>query len=181
MVNRSDATLSFRNRLNPPLSRGRSTSFAPGSLRPSPHPGREDEERTVSLQAMDWALRRLRGLSPTQKLILICLGNPAGPDGKCWPSQSVISEYTELSRETINRNLLELEKKGIIRSVKRRDPAGRDLSKIYLLNLAMSGTTQDHTYENQEPSERKQENTVKMLGVTQNHPDWTIHRGRRRP
>ena len=65
---------------------------------------------------MDWALRIVRGLSPTQKLILICLGNHAGPDGKCWLSQALISEYTELSRETINRNLVEMEKKGIIRT-----------------------------------------------------------------
>ena len=99
----------------------------------------------MSLQAMDWALRIVRGLSPTQKLILICLGNHAGPDGKCWPSQGVISEYTELSRETIYRNLCELEKKGLIRSVKRRDAAGRDLSKTYLLNLAMTGETQSLT------------------------------------
>ena len=99
----------------------------------------------MSLQAMDWALRMVRGLSPTQKLILICLGNHAGPDGKCWPSQGVISEYTELSRETIYRNLCELEKKGLIRSVKRRDSAGRDLSKTYLLNLARTGETQDLT------------------------------------
>ena len=99
----------------------------------------------MSLQAMDWALRRVRGLSPTQKLILICLGNHAGPDGTCWPSQSVISEYTELSRETIYRNLCELEKRGLIRSIKRRDEAGRDLSKTYQLNLTMGGETQDLT------------------------------------
>jgi biotin operon repressor len=146
----------------------------------------------MSLQAMDWALRKVRGLSPTQKLILICLGNHAGPDGNCWPSQSVISEYTELSRETINRNLSELEKKGIIRSVHRQDDAGRDLSKTYFLNMdspgvtadhtgmsnPQGGETEDHTYKNQEPSEHKQENAAKMLGVMQNHTGVTeSHRG----
>lgn len=76
----------------------------------------------MSLQAMDWALRSIWAVSPT---------------------------------ETINRNLAGLEKKGIVRSVHRQDGAGRDLSKTYSLNMAMSGMTQDHT-------------------------DWTIHRGRRR-
>ena len=141
----------------------------------------------MSLQAMDWALRMVRGLSPTQKLILICLGNHAGPDGKCWPSQAVISEYTELSRETINRNLLELEKKGLIRSVKRRDAAGRDLSKTYLLNLAMAGVTQDHTgmanrqggvtenhtQEKQGVLQPSPLSGAKSLGVTQDHTGVT--------
>ena len=141
----------------------------------------------MSLQAMDWALRMVRGLSPTQKLILICLGNHAGPDGSCWPSQGVISEYTELSRETINRNLLELEKKGLIRSVKRRDAAGRDLSKTYLLNLAMAGVTQDHTgmanrqggvtenhtQENQGVFQPSPLSGAKSLGVTQDHTGVT--------
>lgn len=97
--------------------------------------GSRNPEEHMSLQAMDWALRKVRGLSPTQKLILICLGNHAGPDGTCWPSQSVISEYTELSRETIYRNLSDLEKRGLIRSIHRRDQSGRDLSKTYVLNL----------------------------------------------
>ena len=141
----------------------------------------------MSLQAMDWALRMVRGLSPTQKLTLICLGNHAGPDGKCWPSQGVIYEYTELSRETINRNLLELEKKGLIRSVKRRDAAGRDLSKTYLLNLAMAGVTQDHTgmanrqggvtenhtQEKQGVFQPSPLSGAKSLGVTQDHTGVT--------
>lgn len=89
----------------------------------------------MSLQAMDWALRKVQGISPTQKLILICLANHAGPDGTCWPSQNTLSEYSGLSRETIYRNLTDIEKKGLIRSVQRRDDSGRDLSKTYVLNI----------------------------------------------
>jgi DNA-binding MarR family transcriptional regulator len=93
----------------------------------------------MSVQAIDWALRLVKNVTPTQKLILICLANHAGPDGTCWPSQSVISEYTELSRETIYRNLSDLEKRGLIRSIHRRDQSGRDLSKTYVLNLQVDG------------------------------------------
>ena len=96
----------------------------------------------MSVQAIDWALRLVKNVTPTQKLILICLANHAGPDGTCWPSQAVISEYTELSQKTIYRNLAELEKEGFVRSVHRQDKAGRDLSKTYLLNLAMDGVTE---------------------------------------
>jgi len=93
----------------------------------------------MSLEAILWALRDVKDVTPTQKLILIGLGNHVGPDGTCWPSQSVISEYTELSRETIYRNLSDLEKRGLIRSIHRRDQSGRDLSKTYVLNLQVDG------------------------------------------
>lgn len=90
----------------------------------------------MSLQAMDWALRTVQGITPTQKLILICLANHAGPEGTCWPSQNIISAYSGLSRETIYRNLSDLEKQGLIRSIHRRDQSGRDLSKTYVLNIS---------------------------------------------
>ncbi|AKS23112.1 hypothetical protein ABH19_04115 [Leptospirillum sp. Group II 'CF-1'] len=48
---------------------------------------------------------------------MFCLGTHAGPDGTCWPSPSVIPEYMELSRETIDRNLSDLERRGLIRSI----------------------------------------------------------------
>lgn len=89
----------------------------------------------MSLQAMDWALRTVQGITPTQKLILICLANHAGPEGTCWPSQNILSAYSGLSRETIYRNLSDLEKQGLIRSIPRQDQSGRDLSKTYVLNI----------------------------------------------
>lgn len=122
----------------------------------------------MSLQAMDWALRKVRGISPTQKLILICLANHAGPDGNCWPSQSVISEYTELSRETIYRNLSDLEKKGMIRSVHRYDDAGRDLSKTYFLNMTIQGETQSLTGMSNHQGGETQSLTTEIQDKTRN-------------
>lgn len=87
----------------------------------------------MSLEAILWALRDVKGVTPTQKLILIGLGNHVGPDGSCWPSQTPIAEYTGLSREAINRNLSELEQRGIIKSIRNKDKAGRDVSKTYIL------------------------------------------------
>lgn len=90
----------------------------------------------MSVQAVDWALRLVQGISPTQKLILICLANHAGPDGRCWPAQETLSEYSGLARQTINRTLSDLEQGGFIQSSRRKDEAGRDLSKVYRLNMA---------------------------------------------
>ena len=114
----------------------------------------------MSLEAVDWALRKVQGISPTQKLVLICLANHVGPDGTCWPSQSTVSEYSGLSRETINRTLGSLEKQGIILSVQRRDQSGRDLAKTYILNLPK----EKGTLTKSSPGE-----TEDQSGVTENH------------
>ena len=159
----------------------------------------------MSLQAMDWALRKVQGISPTQKLILICLANHAGPDGTCWPSQNTLSEYSGLSRESISRNLSDLERKGVIRSLPRRDDAGRDLSKTYFLNILpeapaevlnntqnhrgviedhtggtnmQGGVIDDHTQQKQAFANDQIENGVGTLGVIEDHTGVTqSHRG----
>lgn len=101
----------------------------------------------MSLEAMEWALRFVKNVSPTQKLILICLADQAGPNGTCWSSRSTVSEYSGLARETINRNLSELEKRGIIRSVQGRDCVSNPLSglvtetKTFVLNLQKGGSS----------------------------------------
>ena len=89
----------------------------------------------MSLEAVDWAFRFVKNVTPTQKLILLCLADQAGPNGTCWSSQDTVSEYSGLSRKTLNRNLSDLEKRGFIRSIHRRDEAGGELSKTYVLNL----------------------------------------------
>ena len=99
----------------------------------------------MSLEAMEWALRLVKSVTPTQKLILICLADQAGPNGTCWSSQSTVAEYSGLDRKTINRNLSELEKRGIVRSVQGRDCVSNPLSglvietRTYVLNLQKGG------------------------------------------
>lgn len=100
----------------------------------------------MSVQAIDWALRLVQEITPTQKLILICLANHAGPDGRCWPAQETLSEYSGLARQTINRTLSDLESGGFIESSRRKDESGRDLSKVYRLNMAKTrGVSQSDT------------------------------------
>jgi DNA-binding Lrp family transcriptional regulator len=106
----------------------------------------------MSLEAILWALRDVKDVTPTQKLILIGLGNHVGPDGSCWPSQTLIAEYTGLSREAIYRNLSELERRGIIRSIRNKDNAGRDVSKTYILPVR---------------SEPESKNMARMRGETE--------------
>ena len=100
----------------------------------------------MSVQAIDWALRLVKNVTPTQKLILICLANHAGPDGDCWPSQTVVSDYSGLSRDAVNKNMKELESLGLIASERRKDSDGRETTKKYRLKMAESlGVVQDYT------------------------------------
>jgi hypothetical protein len=100
----------------------------------------------MSVQAIDWALRLVKNVTPTQKLILICLANHAGPDGTCWPSQTIVSDYSRLSREAVNRNMKELESLGLIAAERKKDQDGRETTKTYRLKMAESlGVILDHT------------------------------------
>ncbi len=92
----------------------------------------------MSVTAIDWALRKVKGVTATQKLILICLANHAGPDGSCWPAQKTLASYSGLARQTINRTLSELENSGLISSLRQKDKAGRDIGKLYRLEMADS-------------------------------------------
>ena len=93
----------------------------------------------MSVQAIDWALRLVKNVTPTQKLILICLANHAGPEGTCWPSQTIVSDYSGLSREAVNRNMKELESLGLIAAERKKDPDGRETAKTYRLKTADAG------------------------------------------
>ena len=81
-------------------------------------------------------MRLVKNVTPTQKLILICLANHAGPDGTCWPSQTVVSDYSGLSRNAVNRNIKEVESLGLIGTERRKNPDGRETTKIYRLKMA---------------------------------------------
>ncbi|MHB1562645.1 MAG: helix-turn-helix domain-containing protein [Leptospirillum sp.] len=100
----------------------------------------------MSVQAIDWALRLVKNVTPTQKLILICLANHAGPDGTCWPSQTIVSDYSRLSRDAVNKNIKELESLGLIASKRRKDSDGRETTKTYRLKMAEPlGVVLDYT------------------------------------
>ncbi len=156
----------------------------------------------MSLEAILWALRDVKDVTPTQKLILIGLGNHVGPDGSCWPSQALIAKYTGLSREAINRNLNDLERRGVIQSKRNKDDAGRDISKTYILPVrsepesknmvkiqgvtenhtgganTQGGVTENHTHKNRDVSNSRIENMAEILGVTEDHTGVTQnHRG----
>ena len=70
---------------------------------------------------MDDASRR-RGLTPTERLVLIRLAKHDGP-GRCRVQQSTIAEDLELSRRTVERAIATLKSKGLIEVLRSRRTA----------------------------------------------------------
>ena len=91
----------------------------------------------MSVQAMTWAFGA-RGLTPSEKLVLLCLANYATKDLQAWPSQETVAEETELSPRTVWSALKSLEAKEVIRRKRRFRSDGTRTTDIFTLNLAAS-------------------------------------------
>jgi len=86
----------------------------------------------VSARTLFWALKQTVG-NQTQKLILVTLADIANEKRQCWPSHQYIADMAECSKRSVIRHLIELEKKGLIKVVRRVDDAGLKSSNIYQL------------------------------------------------
>jgi Helix-turn-helix domain len=88
----------------------------------------------VSFRAVIAAIE-LRGISATEKLVLILAAQYADEQGKCWPSQATLAAETGLTDRSIRRLLEGLEEKGLIARKQRFSSDGRRLSDIMALQL----------------------------------------------
>ena len=97
----------------------------------------------MSLSAMvdTW---KIEGLSPAEKLVCLCLADFVNQDNKCWPSQSLISERCGVSRETTNRVIKSLAKKGLVEIEQRINAKGKQ-SNIYFLAVSRY-VTESHNH-----------------------------------
>lgn len=76
----------------------------------------------------------LRGVTPSEKLLLLVLANYANPEtGECYPSQRRLADDTGLTDRTIRTVFKALEDKGLVdRSERRRDDGSRRSDVIVL-------------------------------------------------
>ncbi|MCC6946022.1 MAG: helix-turn-helix domain-containing protein [Thermomicrobiales bacterium] len=68
----------------------------------------------MAIKYVAFALDGVKGLTPTERLVLISLAEWADDDGVCWYSQDRIAERVEVSRRQVIRLIDKLESKGII-------------------------------------------------------------------
>jgi Sugar-specific transcriptional regulator TrmB. len=70
----------------------------------------------MSIRAVDWALKSVTGLKKGEKIVLVALSDFSDESGASWPTQGELAKKTGLRRETVNRSLKSLEKKGLVES-----------------------------------------------------------------
>lgn len=72
----------------------------------------------MSFRAITWALdQRVEPAAP--KFLLVALASFASETGYCYPSQSTLAGMTGMSEKTVSRNLVTLERAGLIERVRR--------------------------------------------------------------
>lgn len=95
----------------------------------------------MSWQAFDWALHQQAGCA-RGKLVLLALGSFADKSGICWPSQETLARLTEQSVDTIQRQLVALERLGLVK--RERMPKRRGQWRGCRYQLAMQSTIRLH-------------------------------------
>jgi hypothetical protein len=78
----------------------------------------------MSHAATNWAIQQ-RGLRPAAKILLWHLADCHNPTMGCFPTQEYLAERCEISRASINRQLEELERAGLVRREQRIDQSSR--------------------------------------------------------
>jgi hypothetical protein len=89
----------------------------------------------LSVQAITKALE-VRGVSSSEKLLLLVLANYADENFRCWPSQSRLADETGLTDRTIRACLASLEARGLLSRQPRSRRDGSQGTDIITLDLA---------------------------------------------
>lgn len=89
----------------------------------------------MSVQAITCAMA-LRGVSPSEKLLLLVLANYADEHMKCWPSQRRLAEDTCLTDRTVRALLSAMEQRGVISRTQRDRDDGSRSSDVITLHFA---------------------------------------------
>lgn len=93
----------------------------------------------MGIEHVSWALKRVHGVDPAAKLILISLANYADEDGECWPSIATLCTETGLSEATVKRHCRQLRDAGAFTQEQRVTPGGRTKSNLFTLDLSWPG------------------------------------------
>ena len=99
----------------------------------------------MSLKAMSWALHTKTliiddseiEVTPTQKLILVVLGDHADIEGRCFPSHNRLSLLVGIGVQAIRKNLARLESGGLLVREIRFRPDGSQTSNSYKLQIGV--------------------------------------------
>lgn len=85
----------------------------------------------MSIQAINWALNEVSGISATQKCILLTIADRADSNGYCYPSYQDICQRSCANRKTVATALKALEDASLLKKIKRFNK-----STIYCLAIS---------------------------------------------
>ena len=88
----------------------------------------------MSFDATAWAAKQTTGKTGA-KVVLLALANYADKRGYCFPSQKLLSQFTELSVRSIRRCLDHLENQKLITREPRRREDGANTTNAFWLNF----------------------------------------------
>jgi hypothetical protein len=124
----------------------------------------------VSWEATAWA-RRLRGLGPNGKLVLLLMSDHVNEHdvNVCWPSLPRLAADSDLSRATVWRTIDRLEKLGLIERLGVRDAGS---SMRYRLCMEVTTPSQNETTPSRQvtPGTPSQNETTPSRQVTPGTP-----------
>lgn len=95
----------------------------------------------MSVQALSCAFA-IRGISSSEKLVLLALANFSNDKMECWPSQERLAADTELSGRTVWSALAGLEAKGLLSREKRNRPDGTRSTDRFTLHFSLTVTSE---------------------------------------
>lgn len=95
----------------------------------------------MSVQALSCAFA-VRGISSSEKLVLLALANFANDRMECWPSQDRLADDTELSPRTVWAALAKLEACGLVSREKRNRPDGTRSTDRFTLHFSLIVTSE---------------------------------------
>lgn len=95
----------------------------------------------MSVQALSCAFA-IRGISSSEKLVLLALANFANDKMECWPSQERLAADTELSERTVWAALAKLETAGLLTREKRHRQDGTRTTDKFTLYFALTVTAE---------------------------------------
>lgn len=90
----------------------------------------------MSVQALSCAFA-MRGLSPSEKLVLLALANFANDKMQCWPSQERLAADTELSARTVWAALKSLEDMRLMSRASRKRADGTRSTDVFTLHFSL--------------------------------------------
>lgn len=79
----------------------------------------------------------MRGLTPSEKLVLLALANFANDKMQCWPSQERLAADTELSARTVWAALRSLEDKRMLSRTSRKRADGTRSTDVFTLHFSL--------------------------------------------